>query len=253
MKIAIFATAAMLIGAGLSDTCRAETPAAENRNPAGASREDSSKFTFILFWKEDNAAAREFMTALKPAIEKRAAQATWTGVNVADPANRDLVERYKVSRAPMPLVMCIAPTGAITGAIMDKVTDESIDQALVTPAMCRCMRALQDGKLVLVHVKTNDAAAFPIGARDFSTDPEFQARTAIVTFNAKDPAEGRFLTDMRLDPADVNGSIVSLLAPPGVLVGKFADTATKSEIAAKLHAAGKCCDNPNCKHSQKGN
>ena len=57
---------------------------------------------------------------------------------------------------------------------------------------------------------------------------------------------------MEIDPAAFSGSTVVVLAPPGVLVGKFPATATAAEIAAKLHAAGKCCDDPNCKHNQKG-
>jgi hypothetical protein len=37
-----------------------------------------------------------------------------------------------------------------------------------------------------------------------------------------------------------------------VLVGKFGPAVTKDEIAAALHAAGKCCNDPNCKHNKKG-
>jgi hypothetical protein len=43
-----------------------------------------------------------------------------------------------------------------------------------------------------------------------------------------------------------------VLAPPGVLVGKFPASATSDQIGAALHAAGKCCNDPNCKHNQKG-
>jgi hypothetical protein len=39
-----------------------------------------------------------------------------------------------------------------------------------------------------------------------------------------------------------------LMAPPGTVIGKYAATATKDKLAADLHAAGKCCDDPNCKH-----
>ena len=41
------------------------------------------------------------------------------------------------------------------------------------------------------------------------------------------------------------------MAPPGVLVGKFTANVTMNEITTKLHAAGKCCDDPNCKHNKK--
>jgi hypothetical protein len=211
----------------------------------------AQKFTFILFWKEDNAATQTMAAALKSALATRADRATWAGVNVADPANQALVERYKVSRAPMPMVLCVAPNGAITGGFPKGLTDDAIEGALVTPSMTQCMKALQEGKIVVVHVKTMPNAALPSGANDFAADPAYQARTSLVSFTLNDPAEGRFLKDMEINPAAVKGSIVSVLAPPGVLVGKFAANVTKDQIAAELHAAGKCCDDPNCVHNQK--
>ena len=33
-------------------------------------------------------------------------------------------------------------------------------------------------------------------------------------------------------------------------VGKFGPASTKNEIAAALHQAGKCCNDPNCKHAR---
>jgi hypothetical protein len=56
---------------------------------------------------------------------------------------------------------------------------------------------------------------------------------------------------MELSPRDVHESMLVVMAPPGVLVGKFIGSTTKDQIAAQLHAAGKCCNDPNCKHIQK--
>jgi hypothetical protein len=137
------------------------------------------------------------------------------------------------------------------GAIPDRVTDEAIEKALVTPAMTHCMKALQEGKLVLVHVKPEDRSSMPGGAHQFATDPEFKARTTMVSLLRDDPNEARFIADMEI-VANARGSIVSLLAPPGVLVGKFTTASTKEDIASALHAAGKCCDDPNCVHNKKG-
>jgi hypothetical protein len=97
-----------------------------------------------------------------------------------------------------------------------------------------------------------DKAPLPMGAAEFLADPSFHARAATESFVVSDPAEGRFLRDLELDPTTLSGSTVVVLAPPGALVGKFSSTATAAEIAAKLHAAGKCCNDPNCKHNQKG-
>jgi hypothetical protein len=90
----------------------------------------------------------------------------------------------------------------------------------------------------------------PAGAGVFAAHPDFQARTTTVNVELNDPAEGRFLADMQINQQNASDAALVIMAPPGVLVGKFASATTKDQIVAKLHAAGKCCDDPNCKHNK---
>src|SRR3954468_6462588 len=122
--------------------------------PAQTAAPANPKFTFMLFWKEDNAATRAVAQSVKDAVAKRADRAQWTDYQVTDPKNAALVEKYKLSRTPMPLVLCVAPNGAVTGGFPQAITDENADQALVTPTMTNVMKNLQDGKIVVVHVQT---------------------------------------------------------------------------------------------------
>lgn len=211
------------------------------------------KFTFILFWKENNPTTLGLSESLKSAVAARTDRAECVSVNVSDAANRATVEKYQVDRAPMPLVLCVAPNGAITGVITRQFSEEAVDRALVTPIMADAAKALQDKRIVVVHVKPNAQSPLPAGAADFIADPAFQTRTTLLEFVVADAAENRFLQDMEIRAADVSGSLVVVLAPPGMLVGKFPANATREQIAAALHAAGKCCDDPNCKHNHKGN
>jgi hypothetical protein len=210
------------------------------------------KFTFILFWKDNNAPTQAMSEGLKAAITKRSQRAEYSAVNVNDPTNRAMVDRYQVSRAPMPLVLCVAPNGAITGAIPQKLSDDAVERLIVTPAMAEVTKALQDKKIAVIHIKQEPQSPLPYGALEFADDPMFKARTTIIPVVFGDPAESRFMTDMEIKPTDVNGSLLVIFAPPGVVVGKFPVTATKDQMAAALHAAGKCCNDPNCKHNQKG-
>jgi len=249
----------LLCAAACGVACLAERCSAQSaphslafRPAVPDSAQAEPKFTFILFSKQNNANTQRVATELASALGQRSHRAEWTTVDVTDPANRAIVERYQVGRAPMPLVLCVAPNGTVTGAMVGRVTDKQIDAALVTPTMTRCMKSLQAGKTVVVHVKSDDMVPLPAGAEDFLADPAFQSRATTESFVINDPAEARFLRDMEIDPATFDGSTVVVLAPPGVLVGKFPANVTAAEIAAKLHAAGKCCDDPNCKHNQKG-
>ena len=237
--------------AGLADECRAQnSPNSVAMRPSAPAAKADAKFTFILFSKADNANTERMRTELSTALAEHSDRAGWTSVNVSDPANRDLVERYQIGRAPMPLVLCVAPNGAVTGAMAGRVSVKQVENALVTPTMTRCMKSLQADKIVVVHVKSDDQVPLPAGAVAFLADTAFQNRSTTENYVISDPAEARFLRDMEIDPASFSGSTVVVLAPPGVLVGKFPATATASQIAAKLHAAGKCCDDPNCKHNK---
>lgn len=208
------------------------------------------KYTFLVFYKLNDAATQSVVTTLKEGLAIHHENAVGAYVNVASPADKALVDRFDVSRAPMPMTIAIAPNGAITGMFTQKLTSELIENAFVTPTMSRCMKSLQEGKLVFVSVQGSAKAPALASLKDFQADPHFKDRLANYSMVAADAAETKFLKQMQIDPATAKGTTTVLLAPPGVLVGKFNEFATKDEIAAAIAKAGKCCDDPNCKHHQ---
>ena len=208
------------------------------------------KFTFLLFHRGDDAATQAMAQKLNNSVARRE-EATAAYVNVADPAAKALIEKYGVSRSPLPLTLAVAPNGAITGIFSQKLAPESVDQAIVTPAMMHSMKALQDGKIVLVCVHGSTKPLVPHAVAAFKKDPLYINRTTTVSVSANDPAEARFLTQMKIGASPVQGVTTVVLAPPGVLVDKFDESATSSQIAAALVKAGKCCDDPNCKHNHQ--
>lgn len=208
------------------------------------------KFTFLLFVREQNANSERITNELRTALAEHAERAQWRTVQTSDPRNAQVIQQYQLSRAPMPLVLCVAPNGAVTGVMPGRVTAKQVEASLVTPTMTRCMKSLQAGKIAVVHVKPDPSQSLPAGAAGFVSDPSFKDRTVVESFLLSDPAEARFLRDMEIDPASASGAEVVVIAPPGALVGKFSATATAGDIAARLHAAGKCCDDPNCKHNR---
>jgi hypothetical protein len=221
------------------------------RIPEAQAAEDAPKFKFLLFWKENNPGTQQMTDVLKLAVAKRSARAEWVAVRVTDETNRELVEQYQMSRVPMPATLCVAPNGAITSVFVRQLNEQGVERALVTPAMADVTKALQDKKIVVLHVKPAADSPLPKGGADFVADSDFAMRTTIVDLVVSDLAEARFLTDMKLKASDVHDSLMVVMAPPAVLVGKFPATATKAQLVTQLHAAGKCCDDPNCKHNQK--
>ncbi len=254
MRVSIQATilcAFVCVGVGANQSA-AQGPAGVRVATATPAVVPVPKFTFILFWKENNPTTQSMHEALKQAVAQRSQRAEWISVNITDGSQRPLVDRYHVERAPMPMVLCVAPNGAITGGIPRQISDAAIDKALVTPAMTEATKALQDKRIAVIHVKRDPRAALPPGAAGFMADPSFKDRTTAVSVTLDDAAEARFVKEMEFKPGELSDSMIVVLAPPGVLVGKYQANVTTDQIAADLHAAGKCCNDPNCKHNKKG-
>lgn len=205
------------------------------------------KFTFILFYRQNDAATQAMANALTAGVAKRKEQAVTTFVHASDATEAAVIERFGVARSPMPLALAVAPNGAITGVFPLKFTDASFDEALVTPAMTRCMKAMQQEKLVVLCACPTGTTTFPKAVADLKADPHYASRITVVALNIEDPAEARLIKDMEL-PTTRSTTMV-FMAPPGVMVGKYAATATANEMARDLAKAGKCCDNPNCPHN----
>lgn len=212
---------------------------------------DDHKHTFILFYKDNSSATQSMARTLKQALADRTDEASIAFSQANHPSQQEVVNRYKVGRAPMPLVVAVAPNGAITGMFPLRVSAQQIAGAFVTPKMAQCMKSMQAGRLVFVCVSEHGTASIPQGVDAFQADPQFAGRADVISLAADDAAEGDFLKQLKIDPVSHRGTTTAFLAPPAVLVGKFSAGASMEEMAAALHAAGKCCDDPNCKHNHK--
>jgi hypothetical protein len=233
----------------LSAVAVSHAAAADNAWAVLVQNSQQGKYTFLCFYREDNQATRAMAQMLKSHLAEYADRASLCFVSVADPAQQDVVKRFGVSRAPLPFAVAVAPNGAMTALLSQKATPQQIASAFLTPGAADCMKAMQDRKLVLVCVQAAGQQTLPAAVEDFQSDPEFMDRVRVVAVRANDPNEAAFLQQMEVDGKSVKGSTIVFMAPPAVLVGKFSQHATKAEMAAALHAAGKCCDDPNCKHN----
>lgn len=249
MKSSRSTWAAVIALLAMASATRAVAQEIRQPGPAEQILEKSAreqKYSFLVFHKTNDQATQAMAESVQRFVESAPDRSTLAYVDVANPAEASLVKRLDVGRAPMPLVIAIAPNGAVTGATPKKVTEQQLAQAFVTPAMAQCMKAMQSGRLALLCAVGDGPATLSTVAQALMADPQFKDRTEIVLCQVTDRAENELLKELKVEGV---GDVV-LFAPPGVLVGKFSSRATKNEVAAALHQAGKCCDDPNCKHGQ---
>lgn len=238
---------ALLFCGGSASAAKAQPAGPSQAQQVLESAADAQKYTFIVFYKDNGPATGAMAQAVKRAVEMRANRATLAFVNATDPAEKAIVKRFDVSRAPMPLTVAVAPNGAMTSLMPKKVSEDEIEKAFVSPVSAHCLKSMQDGRLVFVCVQSTPQPSTPQGVSAFCADPQFKDRAVVIPIHSGNLAEADFLRQLEAeDPMTV------FLAPPGVLVGKFGPEATKAQLAAALHKAGKCCDDENCKHNQAG-
>lgn len=221
------------------------------RAPVALSSAEQDRYTFVLFYRQQDGPTDEMVESLKRNLADKADVATITYVLVTDPAQKAIVAKYGVARAPMPLTMALAPNGAITAMFPGSIDDAKFPTAFVTPAEAHSLQALQQHKLVFITVSYVRNGGAPQALQGFNTDPHFRDRMAVVALNANDPDESDFLADLQVTTGDPQSPAMIVLAPPGVLVGRFGAMASKDEIAAAIASANKCCDDANCKHNNR--
>ena len=213
----------------------------------------ANKYLFLFFWKEKDRSTASLWDVYQSAMVRLSDRADAVAIRVDDAAEKAVVDRFGAAGAPLPLVLAVAPNGAVTKGFPGAFDEASLANAFVSPGTARCLKALQDRKLVLVCIEHlapgANAVTVPQGVVAFRSDPGYAQVTEIVGINAADRNESSFLQGLGIDPRAAR-STTALLVPPGTLIGKFEGTVTKKQLMAQLAVAssgacagGKCGPN----------
>ena len=208
----------------------------------------AEKYLFMFFSKADDDQTLAMRKVFDAAMEKVADRAQWIAVNISDASEKAIVTKFDLSRAPMPLVLAMAPNGAITGGFPTKFEEQQLLDAFATPGTEKVMKPLQDGKLVFVCIqnektKSNDVAMQ--GVRDFKTDVRFASATEIITLDPTDKKEATFLTALKISP-DIAEATTVFVVPPGQAIGKFEGATNKDALVDLLSKANTGCGPGGC-------
>ncbi len=203
----------------------------------------AGKYLFVFFRRDDGEQTRKMRGVLDAALKKLADRAESVVIDVSGPSEKGIVKRFGVDRAPMPLILVLAPNGAVTGGFPVRFEEKRLTDAFVGPSTAKILKALQGGKLVFVCVqnaRTRSNGPAMRGVKDFAADARYAKNTEIVTLDPTDAAEAKFLGQIEIDPKIKQATTV-LLAPPGTIVGKFKGATDKGKLVAALKACGAGC------------
>ncbi|MDP1834955.1 MAG: hypothetical protein Q8K75_03405 [Chlamydiales bacterium] len=215
---------------------------------------DNERYQYLLFYKEQDESTSQMQQTLKHALAKLGDKASSVEIDVSDPSNDDIVKAYNLRRSPMPLILVIAPNGAIASGFPLKVTEENLLSAVMTEAMADTLKALQNRRLVLLSVqnhRTSKNSEAIASAKAFQTDPRFSAATETIFIDSSNHEEQAFLKQLGVDPTTPVAMTV-VIAPPSKVVGKYEGSFDKDALISDLKKAstgccpGGCCNGCCC-------
>ncbi len=211
---------------------------------------DAQKYLYLFIAGNDSEETATARRAVEAAVAKLADKADAAFINKDSAAEKGIIEKLRLAGAPMPIVLAMAPNGAITGAYFaEKLKDPQLQDSIAGAGEQQCMKALQENKLVFLCVqndatKSNDAAMQ--GVNEFKADARFSEVTEIVKVNPASAPDQGLLAKLKVDPAVTEATTV-FVVPPGSLVSKVEGATSKDALVSALTAAtsggcggGKC-------------
>ena len=211
---------------------------------------NADKYAFVLFYRQSNEQLATTAAVVESAQKKIGRKSDLIEINVMEATEQDIVNKFGVNRAPMPLVLVVAPNGAIMGGFpANQLTDDTkLVDAVGSKATEQTLKALQNKNMVALCVqsrKTSDNSEAMRGVEDFLKDAKYGTTTAVVKADPTDPVDAKFLSKLGVDLQSAKATTV-LLAPPGTVVATFQGAAPKEKYVAAVQAAaapksGGCC------------
>jgi hypothetical protein len=203
----------------------------------------ASRYLFIFFYSQDDPQTRSLGQVFNHAANAVAARADSIAIPVNDPSEGGIVSRFGVSQAPMPLVLVLAPNGAVVASFPSSFTTEQLIGAFGTPCMERLLRALQQGRLVLLCVQngtTRENAEAMSGVRAFKADQRYGQATEVLMLDPGQPAERPFLAKLGIN-GPVKEATTLFMAPPGSIIGSFRGPTDKNQLISTLTKSISSC------------
>ena len=243
MRLVFAISLAVMFGFGITIDARAESPTAGRSASALETAAQHNKYLFIFFYDREDSHTRAMRGVFDAAMAKMSDRADSMAINIADPEEKPIVDKFRARGAPMPVVLAIAPTGAATKAFPKQFEEGQFQQAFVSPCTAKCMKVIQDQHMILICVqngKTQFNQEATQGVKAFKASSRYAKATEVVMLDPADKAEQPFLKDIQVDPRTTT-AVTVLVTPPGTPVARFAGAVTEEQITAKVKEAESGC------------
>jgi hypothetical protein len=226
----------LLVAAGIA------VPAHSSPRSDLESAAKSGRVAFILIADPGTPGIDAARDLTRRAME-RVTGSTLVELDRSDPGNAELVAKYRLAGAPLPLVLVAAANGAIAGGLpASQATEELLVDMIPSPKKAEILMALQEGKSVFLVAARKGMKAAP-GAKNSCSMAcmQMSGKSASVEIDMDDPGEAAFLDQLKVNRASEEPVtlVVNALGQVTATYAGAADVANLVQAAAKR--AGGCC------------
>lgn len=160
----------------------------------------------------------------------------------SDPGNTDLVRRFRLLGAPVPVVLVVVPNGAVAAGMPVKgATVERLVAAVPSPKKAEVLGVLQVGQPVFVVAGHGDVSRTPAASACASARESLNGAAGVVSVSLDDPGEAAFLEQLKLDRNATGPFVVVVNASGQITANLTGGVESATLVAAANKRASGCC------------
>ena len=164
--------------------------------------------------------------------------------NRADVANSPFVQQYKLSAAPVPLILVFASNGVMAGGnVASRLTAQQLVAMVPSPKKAEVLKAIQSGQAVYLAASRSGMASTPFVAKGCAAAcSQMQGKCVFVEVNMDDPVEKVFLNQLKVN-TQATEPVTVVINAKGQITGSYTGMVEVENLiasATKVVASG-CC------------
>jgi hypothetical protein len=200
------------------------------------------KVAFILVTDQAATGVDQARDLIQQAM-RQVKKSTLVEVDRSSPGNAELVAKYRLAGAPVPLILVAARNGIVAGGIpAGQATLEGLVALVPSPKKTEVLQALQGGKAVMITASRRGMATQSgANASCAAACGQLADKCVMVQIDMDDPQEAGFLTSMKVNLASTE-PVTLVVNAQGQVAGTYtgaADVALLVQAATKK--VGGCC------------
>lgn len=234
-----------------SQSLMGQTATFKNAAEAIQTAQNNKQYLFLLCYDKKGESLKAMETTVNDFRSKTSASTLLYKALTTDEKEKGTIAKYGINRAPLPLVLVIAPNGAITGGFPKEVSLAALNKSIVPNVVMDALKSVQAGKIALVllqNSKTKFNSESLKAAEEFSNDAQVKGYVDIIKADPSNPKNSDFVRSAQISKDSTEAAVVFII-PPGSIAGVYKGKITKDTLLAALSA---CSSGGGCGPSSGG-